>query len=599
MRINIIINWNRMKIKYLWAGAIALFSMAFLSCNEDLLDIPRKGVMPQSEFYKTDEDAQSALAVVYKYAWITTFGTNYGLYPFLKNVLSDDVYAGGLKRNDQSLYEAINEFTFEAENNYILGYFQCLYNLVYRCNLIIDNFAGENLDTSVKKSAVAEARVWRAWAYTELITLWGTPPLVDHCLTTSEYQQSNGDPEALWNLVVTDLNEAIGSGALTRKTTAQDKIARVTADYAQALLGKAYVYMTYSLSGGALGGQQAAAAVNMAPSSEYWAKAVEAFDEVIHSNRYALYDGPFFDILKSATNWSTENLFEFNRIYDASNTSNNLSTDFESYMIGWDNAAIMAYGTVVPCNRASNFLTPRREAYQAMVDWQGADNARMKGSIRTYEQLVGEMGVGVKEGVYTIYACDGLFDVKYFRDENLDCLTGHATEKNYPLMRYAEVLLLAAEANLMTGNQAKADEYMNQVRRRVGLPDKSSVTLMDIQQEKRCELYMEGTRAYDLIRWGLAGKNMEKQGGEVPYFTAYTAGVSYDAEGKLLHLDSTDKGSVTVNGVAYSLGVDRQAINESGYGFKVGKHELLPFPQQEMLLSGTIVGGPLKQNPGW
>jgi hypothetical protein len=63
--------------------------------------------------------------------------------------------------------------------------------------------------------------------------------------------------------------------------------------------------------------------------------------------------------------------------------------------------------------------------------------------------------VGVKDGVYTIY---GLFDMKYFRDENLDCLTNHATEKTYPLMRYAEVLLLASEANLMTGNQAKADE---------------------------------------------------------------------------------------------------------------------------------------------
>ncbi|MDR1201906.1 MAG: RagB/SusD family nutrient uptake outer membrane protein [Tannerellaceae bacterium] len=588
-----------MKIKYLFIGIIAMLSAALTSCSEDLLDIPRKGVVPQSDFYKTDDDASAALAVVYKYVWTATYSSDLGVYPFIKNVLSDDVYAGGLKRNDQPLYEALNEFTFEAENTYVLGYFQRFYNLIYRCNLIIDNFSGDNLDTEVKKSAVAQAKVWRAWTYTELITMWGTPPLVDHCLTTSEYQQSNGDPQALWNLVVTDLTEAINSGALAKKTSMSDRIANATVNYAQALLGKAYIFMTYSLNGGALGGDQAATAVGKAPSSEYWPMAVEALDKVINSNMYKLYEGPFVDIFKNATNWGTENLFEFNRIFNAANTGNNLSTNFESFMIGWDNAAIAAYGTIVPCNRASNFLTPRKEAYDAMAAWQGAENDRLYGSIRTYEQLVTNMGVGVKDGVYTIYANDGLFDMKYFRDENLDCLTNHATEKTYPLMRYAEVLLLASEANLMTGNQTKADEYMNQVRRRAGLPDMSNITLSDIQQEKRCELYLEGARAYDLIRWGLAAEKMKNQGANISYFSAYTAGATYDSNGQLVNLDSKGEGVVTVGDATYTLGVSKQVINESGYGFKAGKHELLPFPQQEMLLSGTIVGGPLAQNPGW
>ncbi|MDR1556142.1 MAG: RagB/SusD family nutrient uptake outer membrane protein [Tannerellaceae bacterium] len=589
-----------MKIKYVLTGAIAIALAYSFACSDKLLDIPRKGVIPQSDFYQTDEDAESALAVIYKYVWTTTYSSDLGIYPFIKNILSDDVYSGGLKRNDQSLYEALNEFTYEAENTYLRGYFQRFYNLIYRCNLVLGSFTGDNLDTAVKKSAVAQAKVWRAWAYTELITMWGTPPLVDHCLTTDEYQQPNGDPQELWNLVISDLTDAINSGALAKKTSVNDKVAHVTVSYAQALLGKAYIFMTYSLNGGALGGAEAAAAVTKAPSSEYWAKAAEVLEQVINSNMYTLYDGPFVDILKLATNWSPENMFEFNRIYDASNTGNNLSANFESFMIGWDNAAITGYGEIVPCNRASNFLTPRREAYEAMVAWQGADNERTKGSIRTYSQLVGEMGVGVKNGIYSIYACDGVFDMKYFRDENHDCLTSHATEKNYPLMRYAEVLLLASEANLMAGNQAKADQYMNIVRRRAGLPDMSNITLPDIQQEKRCELYMEGTRAYDLIRWGLAAEYMKNQGADIPYFSAYTSGADYDSDGNLLSLDSTSEGTVTVNGVTYTLGVQNQVINESGgYGFKVGKHELLPFPQGEMLLSGTIVGGPLVQNPGW
>ena len=199
--------------------------------------------------------------------------------------------------------------------------------------------------------------------------------------------------------------------------------------------------------------------------------------------------------------------------------------------------------------------------------------------------------------------------MKYFRMENTpytlaqginDCITGHATEKHYPLMRYAEVLLLAAEANLMAGNQAKADEYMNQVRRRAGLPNMTNITLSDLQQEKRCELYMEGIRWYDLLRWGLAAENTKNQGSHIGYFTAYTSGAEYDSNGALVKLNSTSEGTAVFEGTTYTLGVTKRAVNESGgYGFRVGKHELMPFPNQEMLLSGEVVGGPLKQNPGW
>lgn len=588
-----------MKTKYLFLGLVACLIFSLSSCSEDILDIPRKGAQPLTDFYKTDEDAQAALATVYNYLWTTTYANALGIYPFIKNILGDDHYSGGQKRNDQPLFENLNEYNFSSDNARILVYFQGMYNLIYRCNLIIDNFSGDNLDTDTKKAAVAQAKVWRAWAYTELITLWGTPPLVDHCLTPSEYQQSNGDPEELWNLVVSDLSDAISSGYLEEKATKNDKITTATKGYAQALLGKAYVYMTYSLSGGAYGGAQAEAAVVAAPNSEYWDNAVDVFEDLILSEKYELYQGDFFDILKTSTNWSAENMFEFNRIYNASNRNNNLSCSFESFMIGWDGPRMTGYGEHQNCIRASNFITPRKEAYDAMVAWEGStEGHRIKGSIMTYEQVVNELDIAMTLGtVNTIYANDGLFDRKYFRDENKDCLTGHATEKNYPLMRYAEVLLLAAEANLMAGNQDEADDYMNEVRARAGLTPLTGVTLSDIQQEKRCELYMEGVRQYDLIRWGLAYDMMKDQGQTVPFFTAYTESVTYDSEENPI-IESKWTGTVTVGDVEYTLGIVDQTIN-STYGFKKGKHELLPFPQQEMLLSGEIVGGTLVQNPGW
>lgn len=588
-----------MKTKYLFLGLVACLILSMYSCEDDLLDIPRKGAQTQDSFYKTDKDAQAAIATVYNYVWTTTYSNSLGIYPFLKNILSDDVYSGGQKRNDQPLYENINEFNFATDNNYILSYFQGLYNLIYRCNLIIENFAGDNLDTNTKKSAVAQAKVWRAWAYTELITMWGTPPLVDHILTPSEYQQGNGDPVELWNLVETDLKDAILSGFLAEKASVNDKIATVTKGYAQSLLGKAYVYMTYSLAGGALGGPQAETAVTAAASSEYWAKAAAVFEEVINSQKYALYTGDFFNIFKEETNWSSENMFEFNRIYNSTNTSNNLSCNFESFMIGWDGPRMTGYGENQQCIRASNFLTPRREAYDAMVAWEGStEGHRIKGSIMTYEQVVNDLDIAMTNGtINTIYACDGVFDLKYFRDEKKDCNTGHQTEKHYPLMRYSEVLLLAAEANLMAGFQDKADTYLNEVRDRADLNPIIGVTLSDIQQEKRCELYLEGVRSFDIIRWGLAYDLLKEQGKTIPYFSAYTASVSADSEGNPI-IDSRWTGVVTVNEVEYTLGVTDQTLN-SVYGFKKGKHELLPFPQKEILVSGEVVGGPLVQNPNW
>lgn len=588
-----------MKTKYLFLGFSACLLLLLSSCNEDLLDIPRKGAQPMDNFYKTDNDAEAALATVYNYVWTTTYSNGLGIYPFIKNIMSDDVYSGGQKRNDQPLYESINEFNYASDNSRVLLYFRGLYDLIYRTNLIIDNFSGDNLDTDTKKAAVAQSKVWRAWAYTELITMWGTPPLVDHCLTPDEYQQGNGDPVELWALVENDLKEAISSGYLAEKTSVNDAITTVTKGYAQALLGKAYVFMTYSLAGGAYGGSQAETAVTASASSEYWQKAVDVFEDLIGSGMYALYTGDFFDILKMSTDWCSENMFEFNRIYNAANTSSNLSCSFESFMIGWDGPRMTGYGDAQNCIRASNFLTPRREVYDAMVAWEGStEGHRIKGSIKTYEQVVNEMDIAMTLGtVNSIYANDGLFDLKYFRDEHLDCLTGHATEKNYPLMRYSEVLLLAAEANLMAGHQGKADEYINKVRNRAGLADLTGVTLSDIQQEKRCELYMEGARQYDIIRWGLAYDLMKDQGKTVPYFTAYTSDVTYDDDENPI-ISTQWTGTVSVDGVDYTLGVADREINVT-YGFKKGKHELLPFPQQEILLSGVIVGGSLVQNPGW
>lgn len=91
---------------------------------------------------------------------------------------------------------------------------------------------------------------------------------------------------------------------------------------------------------------------------------------------------------------------------------------------------------------------------------------------------------------------------------------------NLRVMRYAEVLLLAAEAHVMGGSQESALAYINEVRDRARLAPLSAVTLDDVKKEKRLELCMEGVRFQDLVRWGDAEALMGEQGKEIPAFNS-------------------------------------------------------------------------------
>jgi hypothetical protein len=132
---------------------------------------------------------------------------------------------------------------------------------------------------------------------------------------------------------------------------------------------------------------------------------------------------------------------------------------------------------------------------------------------------------------------------------------------NLRVMRYAEVLLLAAEAHLNGGDAGKAANYVNQIRTRAKLSTLSSVTMDDVKMEKRLELCDEGCRYQDLIRWGEAASVLGQQGKEIMGFNG------------------------TQSNVAFS---------NTSYGFKAEKHNLLPIPGREILLNDNIT-----QNPGW
>ena len=212
----------------------ALVSMGAASCT-DRLDIPQKGVLDYSTYYQTDAQADEAANALY----IQLKSTYYN-YTMLKNLMSDDVWAGGGGRNDNADLEGCNEFSYGTDQQFILGVWEAYYQLIYKANVILSHVAP---DSPVKNRSIAEAKFFRAFAYFDLVILWGDVPLVDHELSSSEYQIPRSPKAEIWALIEQDLTEAIESGALVEKAGKDDNsVWRVTKQVAQTMLGKAYLW---------------------------------------------------------------------------------------------------------------------------------------------------------------------------------------------------------------------------------------------------------------------------------------------------------------------------------------------------------------------
>lgn len=505
---------------------------ALVSACSKNLDIDQHGVLTYDNFYNTDEEIESANLSMYTQMLSME-------YTFLADFvcLSDDFWAGGGVRGDNPILERMNEFTFDAENDYINSVFSNMYTLIYKANVVlahVDESKGE-----AARRARAEAKVFRAWAYFYLTANWGNPPLVDHELASDEYWQGNTPASELWAFIENDLKEAINSGDLVEKTSLNDdQTWRLTKQVAQAMLGKAYIWQ------------------------EKWTDAQKVLDEVIESGKYDLFTaGEYGDMNRIMYKRNCESMIELNRPMDAANPSFSFTMTFCT--TGWRVDKMYGYFMNGISVLGWGFMGPQRGLYDAFVAREGADGYRLNQTMKTLEQL-NAMGIGINEG--EDIPSDGVFMWKW-RSLQEECVGGSPfyCGRNIRYMRFAEVLLLAAEAHLHGGSADKATKYVNRIRTRAKLDPLASVTMEDVKIEKRLELCGEHTRYMDLIRWGDAYDALKDQGAYMPY--------------------CNDKGVVT-----------HRVFNTDSakYGFKKGKHELLPYPASEIRTNPNIV-----QNPGY
>lgn len=512
-----------MKFKYILTTFAAAGALMLTSC-EGMLDIPQHSVSPVEGYYDTDAGAEEGITAVY--GMMRSLENGMCAFSQFKDFLSDDVWTGGGSHYDGTFY-MLNDYTFGTEYGTLRTVYGNLYNMIYAANVVIENVTG---DSDVMRRAVAEAKVFRAYAYFQLVTLWGPAPLVDHTLSEDEYMQGNSTVEKLWQFIETDLTDAINSGALTEKTNLNDKTARITKQFAQAMLGKSYLFQ------------------------EKFQDAAQVLDEVIDSGLYDLNpdlsnqgtpDGPL----------SYESLFEINSLQDNTQSSNNnmrwtfMGLRGEKYSYTDEN--IFASSTF-------GYMNPRKELYDDFVAVEGEDGYRLNQTIKTREQMA-QWCTNIME----ITDNEGYWCYKYRILSQY--WAGYFYANNIRVMKFNEVLLLAAEAHVRGNYEAdKAVEYFNRIRTRAQAPTVSSVTFEDIKRELRLETCFDGCRYQNLIRWGDAATELAHNGEQNP----------------ALQPDGT---------------VTWQRYNDNTEcGFKVGKHELLPFPATEMNVNPNMT-----QNPGW
>ena len=478
-----------------------------VSCSEKMLDIPQQGVQSEANSYITDDDCLAATAAVYaawRHAWAGTGsssmeGTTYSNLFWFKNLLSDEFHAG-----DHTNQTDLGNYTYTNANRWIGSIYEFLYKTVYYANIVLDKFKPES---ETKTRCIAEAKFFRALAYYELITLWGRVPLVDHVMTSeNNYQIAPSEIDDLWKFVLTDLDEAIGpedAPVLVSKKTIDDKDTgtRITLEAAYAVRGK----------------------VNL--TVKKYSEARADFDKVITSGKYGLIDN-IGDLYHTAANGCKEYIFENVRHWDTNNLYVNGSDAAQDGWYGLEDNWPFVYGMEAADDAPYPFVTmmgwgamiPTRKVYDAFVAEEGANSPRRLASVVGLADLP-NLKVTITKSLNWKYN-EGFFRFKWLMrtDDEWDAAwTGRLN--NTPCMRYADVLLMMAEACIRDGKSG--DTYINEVRKRAGLGNITGATMADVKKERLLELCFEATRLQDLKRWDECGEgdlsaNLSDKGKNIP-----------------------------------------------------------------------------------
>ncbi len=502
-----------MKKYFSYISVTCLLTMLLCSGCKKFLEQEVPGAYAEQDFYKTDEDVLQAVTAVYDMMQ-AHYNNNWGSLYMVKTLLSDESNCGGSDAGDQPGYQTLDDFNFDATNDKVRDAWRMCYFTIYRANKVINR---TDPATQLRKRLVAEAKFLRAYNYFELVSLWGDVPLVLDDIPPAQYTSTGRKPKAeIYAQIEKDLNEAIADLPLKNSYSGGDRF-RVSKGSAQAMLGKALLYQ------------------------EKWGDAATQFENVITSTQYGLLSSVGAAFSRNHEH-GLESLFEIaytnNRSYDWGNfpwgsaPESNIHIQLmgprgDYYTMAPGDSLIAGWG----------FILPKQKLWNAFI--AAGDVNRRRQIIMSQGELTGAGGNWSNPSAWDY---EGYFQRKYgaFASQTGGPISELNYGTNWRHIRYADVLLMAAEAFNKSSNDNKARTYLNMVRQRAGLADVSTsgpALFEDIVKERQLELAFEGVRFTDLVRWGKAATELGSLGYQqskhnvlpIPDYDVRTAGLTQNS----------------------------------------------------------------------
>lgn len=460
-----------MKLKYNLI-AIALLGFSFSSCSDFLEQNPQTD-LSENDFYKTADDIASAVNGAYSSLQESDIYGNWYVFGEIPSDNTRNQLSGSVTTQNE-----FDQFYIDTQNSMIANFWKAAYKVINRTNTVLGRIDGIEINAELANRYKLECKFIRALMYFNLVRVYGDVPLVLKEISISESYEILREPkENVYNQIIADLKEA--QGLPVSYSTAED--GRATQGAAKALL--ADVYMTL----------------------HKYTEAETILAEIINSGRYSLLENTpgnlnidgYKNVFSPVNHNSKEGIFEIQFLKGGYGEGSNYANNFAPENSGTNVVAVGGTG-------GNNI--PEMDIYNAYEEGDLRRDFSM--SLGYYDNRKNN------EWVESRYVCK-FMDVPY---QNNDA------SNNYPVIRYADVILMYAEALNQNGKTAEACKYLNMTRRRgfgyqttetspvdLQTTDKAQFALM-VEQERRVELAFENHRWFDLIRTGRAVEVMKSKG---------------------------------------------------------------------------------------
>lgn len=407
---------------------------------------------------------------------------SYGVHAFpfvgITSITSDDADKGSTPADAPDQLQ-LDNFTVTPTNGLIGSFYTAHYTAINKANVVLDQadslLSAKAVTQDDYDRSTAEARFVRGYLYFNLVRTYGGVPKVVSLITEQEnFNIPRASAQEIYDLIVADLQYA--AQYLPARWDAAF-IGRPTQASAQGLLAKVYAYR------------------------ENWASALQSAQNVINSGLYNL-STPYSEIFTEAGENNPGSLFEIQNIRNESYNYGSQYAEVQGVRGSgdWD----LGWGFNVPSQQLLDAYEPDDPRLEATVLFAG-------GTTPYGERLPADLpNPRYNQKVYT--------DPAYRAAAN----SQHGQWVNIRLLRYADVILLAAEAANELGQTDLALEYLEMVRARARgenaailpeITERDQAALRDlIRHERRIELAMEHERFFDLVRWGIAAQVLHAAG---------------------------------------------------------------------------------------